>query len=110
MTDLTTNLPGISKWSFIIGADAAANLATWHHIDELRKRCTFVAVTRPGHALVSSVAVQEVPIPALDISSTDIRRRVSERRQIRYLVPEPVRAYISKSALYRNPDGGSDEC
>ena len=109
MTDLGEDFPEVSDWSFIVGADAAANLATWHRLDELQQRCRIIAVTRPNHQLVSPVPVHEVPIPALDISSSDIRDSVREGRQIRYLVPEPVRAFIVKSALYRNPDGGSDE-
>jgi nicotinate-nucleotide adenylyltransferase len=40
-------------------------------------------------------------IPALAISSSDIRRRVHEGRAIRYLLPEGVKSYIEKQGLYR---------
>jgi nicotinate-nucleotide adenylyltransferase len=40
-------------------------------------------------------------IPALAISSTDVRERVHEGRPIRYLVPEGVKSYVEKAALYR---------
>ena len=40
-------------------------------------------------------------VPALAISSTDVRRRVKEGRPIRYLLPEGVKSYIEKVGLYR---------
>ena len=43
-------------------------------------------------------------IPALSISSTDVRRRVREGHSIRYLVPEGVNAYIRKAGLYREAE------
>jgi nicotinate-nucleotide adenylyltransferase len=45
--------------------------------------------------------IEFIEVPALAISSTEIRRRVAERRPIRYLMPEAVAAYIQKYQLYR---------
>ena len=46
-------------------------------------------------------SVSMMSIPALAISSTDIRERIRDGRPIRYLVPEGVKSYIEKAALYR---------
>jgi nicotinate-nucleotide adenylyltransferase len=42
-------------------------------------------------------------VPALAISSSDIRARVASRRPVRYLLPEDVASYVEKNGLYREP-------
>ena len=91
---------------FITGADAILEILTWKDPDVLLGMATFVAVTRPGYDLqkLDPVRVRDhvvsLEIPALSISSTDIRRRVAEGRPIRYLVPPAVAAYIQDQRLY----------
>lgn len=93
-----------SELYFITGADAISQILTWKDPDDALALATFVAVTRPGHdlgdlrILADNVVILE--IPALAISSTDIRARVAEGRSIRYLVPEVVRRYIDEHRLY----------
>lgn len=95
---------------FITGADAVLEILSWKDPQEVLRRAPFIACTRPGYdldrlakqlpeGLEDRVHVME--IPALAISSTDIRRRVAEGRPIRYLVSEGVATYIEKSGLYR---------
>lgn len=92
---------------FITGADAISQILTWKRPEEALELATFVAVTRPGHELddLRSLGAEDrivvLEIPALAISSTDIRRRVAEGRPIRYLVPEAVARYIADQGLYR---------
>jgi len=95
---------------FITGADAVWEIATWKDADRFEGLCTFISATRPGYDVntaiaehadsFSRLAVEFIEVPALAISSTDIRRRVLDRRPIRYLTPEPVGAYIYKYGLY----------
>ena len=102
--------PDLDALSFITGADAVLEILTWHEYDKLAQECRFIAVTRPGFVLerLAEIADQEflnhvsfLPIPGLEISSTDLRRRVREGRSLKYLTPEPVEAYIRQQGLYR---------
>ncbi|MBI1378624.1 MAG: nicotinate-nucleotide adenylyltransferase [Frankiales bacterium] len=89
---------------FITGADALSSIAGWHDVDELVSLAHFVGVTRPGHALLDPGLPQGrvtlVEIPALAISSSDCRSRVSRGEPIRYLVPDGVWQYVAKRGLY----------
>lgn len=95
---------------FITGADAILQILTWKDPDRVLAEARFIAATRPGYdldrlekelpaGLEERVTFMEVP--ALAISSTDVRRRVREGRPVRYLVPQGVSAYIEKRGLYR---------
>jgi len=88
---------------FITGADAILEILSWKDPDEALSLATFVAVTRPGYELerLPSRDIEVLEIPALAISSTDIRRRVAAGRPIRYLVPDAVAAHIADRGLYR---------
>lgn len=92
---------------FITGADAMLEIFHWKDTEEVLGLAHFIAATRPGYDIARFQAearhpnVSVMAIPALAISSTDVRARVKEGRPIRYLVPEGVLAYIDKAALYR---------
>ncbi len=94
---------------FITGADAMLEIFDWKESGEALALAHFIAATRPGYDLTrfESMAPTRHPnvsvmnVPALAISSTDVRSRVHEGRPIRYLVPEGVKTYIDKADLYR---------
>jgi nicotinate-nucleotide adenylyltransferase len=94
---------------FITGADAMREIFEWKDPDGVLSLAHFIAATRPGYDLARFEAkdatrhpnVSVMHIPALAISSTDVRERVHEGRPIRYLVPEGVKSYVEKAALYR---------
>jgi nicotinate-nucleotide adenylyltransferase len=91
---------------FISGADAIAQILDWKDVRELWSLAHFVAVSRPGHPLsISGLPESDVSlleVPALAISSTDCRSRVSRGFPVWYLVPDGVVQYISKHHLYRS--------
>lgn len=93
-----------AEWYFITGADALADILGWRDPDRILAAAHLVGVTRPGHVLADpglpDARVSLVEIPALAISSTDIRERVRAGAPITYLVPEGVAHLIAKHALY----------
>jgi len=96
---------------FITGADAVWDIVGWKDAEKVAGLATFIAATRPGYDLQAAKAAHEeaatsfrieyIEVPALAISSTDLRARVAARRSIRYLAPEAVAAYVEKRGLYR---------
>ena len=98
---------------FITGADAFSKILTWKNPEMLLSSCHFVAATRPGYSRAKAApqieAVMDrhgdtlhyLEVPALSISSSEIRTRVYEGRPIKYLLPEAVENYIYKHGLYQ---------
>jgi nicotinate-nucleotide adenylyltransferase len=105
LRDLRAAYTDSEEFFFITGADALAQLLTWRDVEALFALAHFVGVTRPGHTLADpglpTGEVSLVEVPALAISSTDIRERVGSGRPIDYLVPEGVARYVGKRGLYR---------
>jgi nicotinate-nucleotide adenylyltransferase len=91
---------------FITGADALAQILTWHDVEESFELAHFVGVTRPGVAIsldhLPDKRISIVEIPALAISSTECRARVMAGDPIWYLVPDGIVQYIAKGRLYRS--------
>jgi len=98
---------------FITGADAVLEILSWKQFDELLNHCFFIAAKRPGYRLdklktrLTGLAGDQLKriiamdVPALAISSTDIRDRVRMGRPIKYLLPESVEKYIFDHELYK---------
>ncbi|HMK63057.1 MAG TPA: nicotinate-nucleotide adenylyltransferase [Acidimicrobiales bacterium] len=87
----------------VVGADVAGELGTWKRVDELVGTVTLVVVQRGGvreGAVTGRWQVRRVAIPALDISSSDLRRRFRDHRNVDFLVPEPAIRCIRSRGLY----------
>ncbi|MCH1625009.1 nicotinate-nucleotide adenylyltransferase [Fredinandcohnia quinoae] len=89
-----------TKFYFIIGADMVEYLPHWYKIEELLELVTFVGVKRPGYSFSSQFPIVEVNVPQFDISSSMIRKRLKEKANTMYLLPEKVRQYIEENHLY----------
>ncbi len=110
--DTILDLRGIygenGEFYFITGADAIAEISTWHRTDNLPWMAKFIAVSRPGYKLdLKKIdprfhrCTHLVEVPALAISSTEIRARIKNGKTIKYLVPETVEQYIRRKGLYQ---------
>lgn len=104
---------------FITGADAILEILSWKDTHEIFNLCRFIAATRPGYDIAKIEDFKKklfekikqlkktehhvflMEIPALAISSTDIRNRIKTCRPINYLLPEGVCNYLLKHELYK---------
>jgi nicotinate-nucleotide adenylyltransferase len=94
----------------LLGADSALTLPQWKDVQAYRELCTVVVCNRPGEQDLAPALPQELldlglrmefmPLPLLEVSASDIRRRVRVGRPIRYLVPDAVAAFIHEHGLY----------
>lgn len=87
----------------IVGSDVAAELATWRRTDVIAGLATLVVVSRAGAPPVGvgpPWRVERVSIPALDVSSSDLRARAADGRPIEHLVPLAAVACIRERGLY----------
>jgi len=114
---------GEAALHWVIGADMLADLPTWYRATEVLEAARIVIAARPPWhrkleeifaGLAGSLPPEQVErlrasvvqTPLVDISSTEIRRRVGQGRSIRYLLPEAVREYIGRRGLYAGGGGG----
>jgi nicotinate-nucleotide adenylyltransferase len=102
---------GFGKVNWLIGADMLPTLPSWHEPDALLQEVDFVVLNRAGWSIEWETipdAVRErlrnrvVEAPLIDISATEIRRRVAGGLPIDFLTPAPVVQYIRETGLYRS--------
>lgn len=101
---LTDRHPG-AHLHLVLGADAAAGLSTWERVDEVRDLAILAVVERTGAEPAAVPAGWRgcvVPVPRLDVSSTDLRVRLAEGRPVDFLVPTGVISCIRERHLYRD--------
>ena len=96
----------------LMAADSLGEIDTWRQPDALLERIEWVVGPRPGTPIPDPSALEErfganasrihlLDGPSLDVSSSEIRRRVAARHAIRYLVPRGVEELIGQRGLYR---------
>ncbi|TDM13084.1 nicotinate-nucleotide adenylyltransferase [Macrococcus lamae] len=84
----------------IIGTDQFEQLDRWHRIDELKKLCYFIIVNRETEFNVVSEPDVSFQIPRIDISSTEIRRRLKSGESVKFWLHENISTFIRKEHIY----------
>lgn len=101
---LGAEVPGCELFT-ILGRDAAAAITSWERHDEVAERSTLVVVDRPGSRapLPNGFSWERVEVPHLEVSSTDLRARVTDGRPLDLLLPGAVIEGIRTRNLYGTP-------
>jgi nicotinate-nucleotide adenylyltransferase len=88
---------------FVIGADAFAEIRTWHRWEDVVRSVEFIVVTRPGHSYVSppGARVHRLETVALPVASSEIRQALA-RGETPAQLPAGVAEYIREQGLYLN--------
>lgn len=102
-----------TKWFFITGADSLINLESWKNVKGILENCTLVVFTRPGYSLKEikkqkkkleekyNADIIFLNMPVIDISSTTIKKKISENKNVKYLLPYEAYKTIKELNLYR---------
>jgi nicotinate-nucleotide adenylyltransferase len=110
--------PGDTTLYLVMAADSLAQIDTWREPDRLLDMVEWAIGPRPGSALPArpelrarfgrrASRIHLLDGPSLDVSASEIRRRVAAGRAIRYLVPVAVEEHIARRGLFRRSSGGA---
>lgn len=100
------------EFFLIVGADSVRDLHTWREPEAILELATLIGVNRPNISLPDLTELTQkfgedviakilwVTMPGIDISSTDIRKRLRENKSVRYMTPRAVEVYIHNNRLY----------
>ncbi len=116
LESLTRDNPS-AEFIFLMGADSLAEFHTWRNPQRICELSFVAVVARGGQPQPDMTVLQKwlpadqqnavanhlVSVPQMELSSTEIRRRITQNQTIRYQVPAAVEAYIRQWELYRQP-------
>ncbi|MCA9730156.1 MAG: nicotinate-nucleotide adenylyltransferase [Candidatus Eisenbacteria bacterium] len=106
------SFPGADLW-LVSGGDSLRDLPTWREPERILAQVRLAVLPRPGDGedpvVPEGACVDWLNGPRLMLSSSALRRRAAEGESIRFLVPDPVRAYIDTHGLYRKTRRGGED-
>lgn len=93
-----------TELTLLMGSDNARNFSSWREPGRILELAHIAVWERPGSyywpEIYPDYMAQKISSPLIEVSSTEIRNRVTEGHSIRYLTPEPVITYIQEHGLY----------
>lgn len=104
----------MTEWYFLVGLDSLMGLKSWKNVKQILDSSTLVVFNRNGYTTEEVIKmkceVEEeygrniivLPIPILEISSTEIKYKISQGKVVNYLIPPSAEKIINKYNLYRN--------
>ena len=106
------------RFFYLIGADTLRTLHTWRRPEDVVRLCTLLVAARPGenaadlprlmaHWRSLGAQIEVLPAACVDVSSTEIRRRLAAGQPLIGLVPPEVEAYIRLHGLYQTNEDAS---
>jgi nicotinate-nucleotide adenylyltransferase len=102
LTYLTEKYPQ-HTFTVIMGGDSIQNITKWKNYEQLLANYKILVYNRPGHnaTVLSHTNITVVDAPYLDISSTYIRQRLKDKKDVHYLLTEKVAEYIAANNYYK---------
>lgn len=103
-----------TQWYFLVGVDSLMTLRQWKNIDIILDNCTLAVFSRTGYNIDDVLKMKRdleqeynkeiilLEMSLLDVSSTEIKKKISEDKMVNYLLPKGVNEVINKYNLYRN--------
>ena len=108
--ELLAEQKGDTELVFVMGADAAVGLESWHRPERVVELARLAVARRAGvsdadvAAVLRSLGAAEratmLEMPQFGVSSSAVRERAASGRPLRYLVPEPVARFIEERGVY----------
>lgn len=111
--DILNHMYEDTEFYFILGADCLYDIPNWKMAERIFAACKIIAALRESYDAgdiriqieklkkAYSADILFLPFQEFAFSSTDIRKRVSRHKSIRYMVPEQVNNYIEEKGFYQ---------
>jgi nicotinate-nucleotide adenylyltransferase len=109
------SFPPGTRFLLVVGADAFQDLPLWHRWEDILENASLLVAARPGFDVEPppelegrAAAIERLEIPAVDVSSRDLRRRIAAGQEVGDRMSPSVAAYVRDHALYRGGTGAGE--